>query len=78
MKWIYLLTLVVSMNAHAIVKRHDVPEHAYLNTAANDNSTVSFYGMYQGKEIVEGMGAFVASDRISKSQLNADLCSALQ
>lgn len=62
MKWIYLLTLIISLNAHGIVIRHDVPDQKYLSAAASDNSTVTFYGMYQGEEIVEGTGALIASN----------------
>ncbi|MDO6641028.1 trypsin-like serine protease [Shewanella sp. 5_MG-2023] len=62
MKWMYLLTLVISLNAHAIVIRHDVPDQKYQDAAKSDNSTVTFYGIYQGEEIVEGTGALIARD----------------
>lgn len=64
MKWIYLLTLIISLNTHAIVIRHDVLDQKYLDAAVFDNSTVTFYGIYQGKEIVEGTGALIAANWI--------------
>lgn len=60
MKWMFLFALVISVNAHAIIVRHDVSDQLYLDAASKDNSTVTFYGTYQGKEIVEGTGALIA------------------
>lgn len=54
--------MLLSLHAHAIVIRHDVPDQQYLDAAENDNSTVTFYGLYEGKEIVEGTGALIAND----------------
>lgn len=62
MKWSFLVLLVLSFSSSAIIMRHDVDESQYLKLAAEDKSTVTFYGNYQDKEIVEGTGTLIAKD----------------
>ncbi|WP_414829663.1 S1 family peptidase [Alteromonas sp. H39] len=64
MNRMYLLFLLISLNTHAIVIRHDVSDQQYLDAAIKDNSTVTFYGIYQQKEIVEGTGSLIANNWI--------------
>ena len=59
MKWLVCLLLTVSCAGHAIIIRHDVADSDYTGHAKNDKSTVSFYGLYKGKDVVLGTGSII-------------------
>ncbi|WP_419149302.1 S1 family peptidase [Pseudoalteromonas 'SMAR'] len=61
MNWSPILGLIFSLSANALVIRHDVADTKYLAAAAKDNTTVTFYGLYKQKQIVEGTGALIDS-----------------
>lgn len=60
MKWICVLLLALCCSANAIIIRHDVSDAHYKELATEDNSTVTFYGMYKGKEVVVGTGSIIS------------------
>lgn len=60
MKWIFLFLLFVTYSANAIIIRHDASDSDYKELAKSDNSTVTFYGIYKGEEIVAGTGSIIA------------------
>lgn len=60
MKYIFLILLVITYSTNAIIIRHDTSDSDYKELAKRDNSTVTFYGIYKGEEIVAGTGSIVA------------------
>ncbi|MBT1445363.1 trypsin-like serine protease [Shewanella sp. JM162201] len=64
MKWMLLISLLISCASEAIIIRHDAADTAYIELAKTDNSTVSFYGVYKGKEFVAGTGSLISNQWI--------------
>ncbi|EJB4397018.1 hypothetical protein MT283_004739, partial [Escherichia coli] len=60
MKCIFLILLVIAFSANAIIIRHDTSDEDYQKLAKSDNSTVTFYGVYKGEDIVAGTGSIIA------------------
>lgn len=60
MKYIFLILLVITYSTNAIIIRHDTSDSDYKELAKRDNSTVTFYGIYKGEEIVAGTGSIIA------------------
>ena len=60
MRYFLLCLLAISFTAKPIVIRHDVEDSEYKEFANSDNSTVTFYGIYKGEEVVAGTGAIIA------------------
>lgn len=60
MKYFLLCLLAISFTAKSIVIRHDVDDSEYKELAKSDNSTVTFYGIYKGEDVVSGTGAIIA------------------
>ncbi len=54
------MLLVITCSANAIIIRHDTSDSEYKDLARIDNSTVTFYGIYKGEEIVAGTGSIIA------------------
>lgn len=60
MKCIFLILLVIAFSANAIIIRHDTSDEDYQKLAKSDNSTVTFYDVYKGEDIVAGTGSIIA------------------